>query len=194
MYTGDGNGQCPTWTPFLGFMGAASCLVLANWGAAIGTWRSGIGLCKMGVDHPHGIVKNLIAIIMAGVLGIFGLIVAIIIGGSVSGPTEEGYTTYSIYNAWSHLAAGLCCGGTCLAAGYATGIAGEASIIAVGIRAVGNQRKKGRYAADGFEGDAARLYIAGVTILSFAGALGLYGFIVSLIIVSGSGYQCLYNE
>jgi hypothetical protein len=32
--------------------------------------------------------------------------------------------------------------------------------------------------------------IAGVTILSFAGALGLYGFIVSLIIVSSGGYYC----
>jgi len=151
-----------------------------------------MGVCKMGVDHPAGIIKNLIAVIMSGVLGIFGLIVAIIIGGSVSGPTIEGYTTYSLFSAWSHFSAGICCGGTCLAAGYATGIAGEASCIAFGVRAAGNRIKKGKYGGDGYEGDATKLYIAGVTILSFAGALGLYGFIVSLIIVSSGGYSCEY--
>ena len=39
------------------------------------------------------------------------------------------------------MAAGICCGGTCLAAGYATGVAGEATIMAVGIRAAGNRVK-----------------------------------------------------
>jgi V-type H+-transporting ATPase proteolipid subunit len=145
----------------------------------------------MSVDNPQGIMKNLLGIIMAGVLGIFGLIVAIIIGGSVTGPNEDGATTYSEFNAWAHLAAGLCCGGPCLAAGYATGIAGESNIIAVGIRASGNRAKSKRGGIDdGDEGDAAKLYIAGVTILSFAGATGLYGFIVSLIIVSSSAYSC----
>ena len=30
----------------------------------------------MGVDHPAGIIKNIVPIVMAGVLGIYGLIVA----------------------------------------------------------------------------------------------------------------------
>ena len=73
--------NCPTWAPFCGYLGAAICVILANWGAAVGTYKSGMGLCRLGVVHPNGIIKNLIAIIMAGVLGIFGLIVSIIIAG-----------------------------------------------------------------------------------------------------------------
>jgi F0F1-type ATP synthase membrane subunit c/vacuolar-type H+-ATPase subunit K len=59
-----------------GYMGTALCIIFANWGAAWGTWRSGQGLCAMGVNHPNGIIKNLVAISMAGVLGIYGVIVS----------------------------------------------------------------------------------------------------------------------
>ena len=73
-------------------------------------------------------------------------------------------------------------------------IASGPSIKAVGIRAHGNKCKDQRAFAsagdDYEEGDATKLYIAGVTILSFSGALGLYGFIVALIICSTPGYQC----
>lgn len=157
-------------------MGAAACIVFSNLGAAIGTYKCGMGICKLGVTHPGGIIKNLIGIIMAGVLGIFGLIVTIIISGGISPPLDSTVATYSMYNGYSHLASGLCCGLTCLAAGYSTGVAGEANIVSVGIRAKGNRIKNGT-GEDGEEGDANSLYIAGVTILSFAGALGLYGFI-----------------
>ena len=178
-----------------GFLGASACIVLANWGAAWGTWKSGMGLCQMGVNHPNGIIKNLVAIIMAGVLGIYGLIVAIIISGGVSAPMNNSGNTYSQYTGWAHLAAGLCCGLSCLAAGAATGIAGEVGIVATGLRAELNHAKstRGMMGSGGDivdEGDAGKLYIGSVTILSFAGAIGLYGFIVSLIITSSDYYPC----
>ena len=44
------------------------------------------------------------------------------------------------------------------------------------------------------EGDAGKLYIGSVTILSFSGAIGLYGFIVALIITSLDYYSCDWNE
>ena len=152
----------------------------------------------MGVNHPNGMIKNLVAIIMAGVLGIYGLIVAIIISGNVSSPTDDG-NTYSQFTGWSHMAAGLCCGFSCLAAGGATGIAGEVGIKATGLRAELNHAKASR-GMGGMggggeimdEGDAARLYIGSVTILSFSGAIGLYGFIVALIITSSDYYPCEY--
>eukprot|EP00559_Dactyliosolen_fragilissimus_P005692 CAMPEP_0184855216 /NCGR_PEP_ID=MMETSP0580-20130426/523_1 /TAXON_ID=1118495 /ORGANISM="Dactyliosolen fragilissimus" /LENGTH=151 /DNA_ID=CAMNT_0027349671 /DNA_START=277 /DNA_END=732 /DNA_ORIENTATION=+ len=149
----------------------------------------------MGVNHPGGIIKNLVAIIMAGVLGIYGLIVAIIIAGSVTSPKDGVGNTYSEYTGWAHLAAGLCCGLCCLAAGGATGVAGEYGIKATGLRAELNHAKKNR----GFggasnevtdEGDAGKLYIGSVTILSFSGAIGLYGFILALIITSSNYYPC----
>jgi V-type H+-transporting ATPase proteolipid subunit len=149
----------------------------------------------MGVGHPGGIVKNLVAIIMAGVLGIYGLIVAIIIGGAVSAPASDtGNAVYSQYTGWAHLAAGLCCGLSCLAAGGATGVAGEVGIKATGYRAQLNNAKNvgfgGRMTDITDEGDAGKLYIGQVTILSFSGAIGLYGFIVALIITSSSDYPC----
>uniref|UniRef100_A0A7S1D4Y2 V-type proton ATPase proteolipid subunit n=1 Tax=Cyclophora tenuis TaxID=216820 RepID=A0A7S1D4Y2_CYCTE len=134
---------------------------------------------------------------MAGVLGIYGLIVAIIISGGVSAPLAGVGNTYSQYTGWAHLAAGLCCGLTCLAAGGATGIAGEVGIIASGLRAELNHAKSNRGMMGGGsseivdEGDAGKLYIGSVTILSFSGAIGLYGFIVALIITSSDYYGCV---
>jgi V-type H+-transporting ATPase proteolipid subunit len=151
----------------------------------------------MGVNHPNGIIKNLVAIIMAGVLGIYGLIVSIIIGGAISAPGDNG-NTYSQFSGWAHLAAGLCCGLSCLAAGGATGVAGDVGIRATGLRAELNHAKNnswsgGRGGDIVDEGDAGKLYIGQVTILSFSGAIGLYGFIVALIITSSSTYPCDYN-
>ena len=55
---------------FSGYIGAASCMILANFGSAWGTWQAGLGVCKMGVDYPKGVIKNIVPIVMAGVLGI----------------------------------------------------------------------------------------------------------------------------
>lgn len=154
----------------------------------------------MGINHPGGIVKNLVAIIMAGVLGIYGLIVAIIIGGGISSPSSDaGTNMYSQYTGWAHLAAGLCCGLSCLAAGAATGIAGEVGILATGLRAeLCHSKMNAMSGAFGGEitdeGDSGKLYIGSVTILSFSGAIGLYGFIVALIITSSNDYTCDFAQ
>jgi V-type H+-transporting ATPase proteolipid subunit len=87
-------------------------------------------------------------------LGIYGLIVAVIIQGSIVAPSN-GMSQYSLYTGFAHLAAGLCCGLSGLAAGMAIGIVGDA-----GVRAVGQQEK---------------LFVGMILILIFAEALGLYG-------------------
>merc|ERR1712194_90869 len=89
--------------------------------------------------------------------------VAVIIQGSIV-PPQNGYSRYSLYTGFAHLAAGLCCGLSGLAAGMAIGIVGDA-----GVRAVGQQEK---------------LFV--VLILIFAEALGLYGLIVALILSQNS--------
>ena len=53
-----------------GYMGAASCIILSNFGSAWGTWKAGVGVCKMGTIYPEGVIKNIVPIVMAGVLGI----------------------------------------------------------------------------------------------------------------------------
>merc|ERR1719164_235046 len=153
--------MCPPSASFFGFMGCASALVFACLGAAYGTAKSGVGVANMGVLHADMVMKSIIPIIMAGVLGIYGLIVAVLLGSSIDGDKPYGYASYSGYSA---LAAGLCCGMAGLSAGIAIGIVGDA-----GVRANARQPK---------------LFVGVILILIFAEALGLYGLIVALILSS----------
>ena len=86
-----------------GYAGAASCIILANFGSAWGTWRAGIGVCAMGVDYSKGIIKNIVPIVMAGVLGIYGLIVSVIIAQAILPPNADKSTNYSLYNGYAHV-------------------------------------------------------------------------------------------
>ena len=54
---------------------------LLDLGAAYGTAKSGVGISSMGVLKPELIFKSIVPIIMAGILGIYGLIVAVILIG-----------------------------------------------------------------------------------------------------------------
>jgi len=154
---------CPASAPFFGFMGAAVALIFANLGAAYGTAKSGVGVSSMGVMKPDLVMKSIIPVVMAGVLGIYGLIIAVIIANGVA-PPAGGVTQYSSFTGYAHLAAGLACGLSGMAAGIAIGIVGDA-----GVRASAQQ---------------AKLYVGMVLILIFAEALGLYGLIVGLILTS----------
>ena len=140
---------------FFGYMGVASALVFANLGAAYGTAKSGVGICAMGVLKPDKIIKSVIPVIMAGILGIYGLIVAVILAQKIG-------SDYNYKKGYSHLASGLCCGLSSLGAGIAIGIGGDA-----GVRALGQTD---------------RIFVGMMLILIFAEALGLYGLIVSLIL------------
>lgn len=58
----------------------------------------------MGIDHPAGIIKNIVPIVMAGVLGIYGLIVSVIITQAISTPTSgDMMNTYSTFNGYTHV-------------------------------------------------------------------------------------------
>jgi F0F1-type ATP synthase membrane subunit c/vacuolar-type H+-ATPase subunit K len=71
---------------------------------------------------------------------------------------------YSFYDGYAHLASGLSCGFSSLAAGLAIGIVGDA-----GVRANAQQDK---------------IFVGMILILIFGEALALYGLIVSLILSS----------
>ena len=62
-------------------MGLTAGLVFANLGAAYGTAKSGVGIASIGVLRSDLVFKSLIPIIMAGILAIYGLIVAVILSG-----------------------------------------------------------------------------------------------------------------
>jgi V-type H+-transporting ATPase 16kDa proteolipid subunit len=160
---------CPTSAPFFGFAGVTCALVFATFGAAYGTAKSGVGIASMGVMNPSAVIKNLLPVILAGILGIYGLIVAVIIQGSISMPDSNGATKYSSFSGYAHLSAGLCCGLSSLAAGMAIGIVGDS-----GVRAVGQNDK---------------IFVGMIVMLIFGEALGLYGLIVSLLL-SQQNFTC----
>merc|ERR1712025_607083 len=149
---------CDPSSVFFGFMGITSAVVFANLGAAYGTAKSGVGISSMGVMRPDMIMRSIIPVVMAGVLGIYGLITAVIINGKIEEPSHSAYSGYA------HLGAGLTVGMSSLAAGLAIGIVGDA-----GDRANAQQP---------------RLFVGIILILIFAEALGLYGLIVGLVVAS----------
>ena len=137
-------------------MGVASALVFANLGAAYGTAKAGVGIASLGVIDSSKIFKSLIPIIMAGILGIYGVIVAVLLIPDAKAATDKpgaGYRT---------LGAGLSCGLSSLASGLAIGVAGDA-----GVRAFAQ--------SDG-------IFVGMILILIFAEAIGLYGLIVAILI------------
>mmetsp|Transcript_7832 Transcript_7832/g.23566 ORF Transcript_7832/g.23566 Transcript_7832/m.23566 type:complete len:126 (+) Transcript_7832:284-661(+) len=123
---------------------------------------------------------------MAGVIGIYGFIIAVVVGTksklflevflsvselqcAVKEP-NGGNPQYTLFAAFGHLGSGLTGGLSGLAAGMAIGIVGDA-----GVRATAQQPK---------------LFVGMILILIFAEALGLYGLIVALIMSSSTGGTC----
>jgi len=74
--------------PFFGFMGAMSAVVFACMGAAYGTAKAGVGIASMGVMRPELVMKSIVPVVMAGVLGIYGLIMAVIISTNSASPRD----------------------------------------------------------------------------------------------------------
>ena len=149
------EGECPVYAPFFGVMGVTSAMVFSAMGAAYGTAKSGTGIASMAVMRPELIMKSIIPVVMAGIIAIYGLVVAVLIAGKV----EPG-GKYHLMSAFLHLGAGLSVGLSGLAAGYAIGIVGDC-----GVRATAQQP---------------RMFVGMILILIFAEVLGLYGLIVAI--------------
>ncbi|CAB1337810.1 unnamed protein product, partial [Coregonus sp. 'balchen'] len=131
------------------------CCLLSSLGAAYGTAKSGTGIAAMSVMRPELIMKSIIPVVMAGIIAIYGLVVAVLIANNIS-------EKVTLYKSFLHLGAGLSVGLSGLAAGFAIGIVGDA-----GVRGTAQQP---------------RLFVGMILILIFAEVLGLYGLIVALIL------------
>ncbi|KIH88046.1 V-type H+-transporting ATPase 16kDa proteolipid subunit [Sporothrix schenckii 1099-18] len=149
---------CPVYAPFFGAMGCTAAIVFTCLGASYGTAKSGVGIAAMGVLRPDLIVKNIVPVIMAGIIGIYGLVVSVLISDNLK------QDQYALYTGFIQLGAGLAVGLAGLAAGFAIGIVGDA-----GVRGTAQQP---------------RLFVGMILILIFAEVLGLYGLIVALLMNS----------
>ncbi|EPS39688.1 hypothetical protein H072_6529 [Dactylellina haptotyla CBS 200.50] len=158
----DHNPLTPAFAPFFGMAGVAFAMIGGCAGAAFGTAKSGIGISGIGIFRPELIMKSLIPVVMSGILGVYSLVVSVLIAGDM-GPDKS----YSLFQGFLHLSAGLSVGCSGLAAGYAIGNVGDA-----GVRAYLEQ---------------SRVYVGMVLILIFAEVLGLYGLIVALILNTKGG-------
>jgi V-type H+-transporting ATPase proteolipid subunit len=152
------NPNEPPYVAFFGVMGATSAMVFSALGAAYGTAKSGTGIAAMSVMRPELIMKSIIPVVMAGILAIYGLVVAVLIA---NGLKPSGY---ELFKSFVDLGAGLSVGLSGLAAGFAIGIVGDA-----GVRGTAQQP---------------RLYVGMILILIFAEVLGLYGLIVALMLTT----------
>lgn len=139
-------------------------------------------------------MKSVITVIMAGMVGLYGLIIGILLTANSTSPFHElalsflslrlrFYRPFSLssllllipvhpknfsdFKGFAFLASGLSVGLASLAAGMCIGIVGDA-----GVRANAQQEK---------------LFVGMILMLVFAEALGLYGLIVALILAVASG-------
>ncbi|KYK61801.1 vacuolar ATP synthase 16 kDa proteolipid subunit [Drechmeria coniospora] len=174
---------------FFGAMGCAFAIILATIGASYGTARSAVAIFSCGVLRPERFMQNTYAhpptrgttpstvdgvhrrlcAVMAQILSIYGLVASVIIANKVK-------EKMAAHAGFLQLGAGLAVGLCCLAAGFAIGVVGDA-----GVRASTQQP---------------RLYVGMVLILIFAEVLGLYGVVVSILMITRSASSdvttCLY--
>ncbi|KAL7075416.1 hypothetical protein ACQ4LE_004917 [Meloidogyne hapla] len=146
------------YAPFFGSLGVTAAMIFTAAGSAYGTAKSGTGIACMSVARPDLVMKAIIPVVMAGIVAIYGLVVAVIISGKLAVGGKE----YTVNAGFSQFAAGLVCGLCGLGAGYAIGIVGDA-----GVRGLAQQP---------------RLFVGMILMLIFSEVLGLYGMIVSLLL------------
>lgn len=149
-----------SYVSFFGVMGATSAMVFSALGAAYGTAKSGTGIAAMSVMRPELIMKSIIPVVMAGIIAIYGFVVAVLITNKMD------IESYTLFRSFLDLGAGLSVGLSGLAAGFAIGIVGDA-----GVRGTAQQP---------------RLFVGMILILIFSEVLGLYGLIVALVLTTKS--------
>jgi len=146
----------PLYAPFFSVMGATSAMVFSAMGAAYGTAKSGVGIAAMAIMKPELIMRSVIPVVMAGIIAIYGVVVAVLITNSIT-------TADNMMRDFVNLGAGLSVGLSGLAAGMAIGVVGDS-----GVRGTAQQPK---------------LFVGMVLILIFAEVLGLYGLITALVMM-----------
>ncbi|EPY33953.1 V-type H+-transporting ATPase 16kDa proteolipid subunit [Angomonas deanei] len=147
--------ECEPEAFLFGMFGAAISLALANVGAAYGTAKAGVAVAQLGIVQPTRVMRGIVPVVMAGILGIYGLIVSVIISNNMK------IAGYPLFSGYMHLGAGLAAGFASLAAGYAIGVVGDICCYA--------------YAKP------KRIFVPMILMLIFAEALGLFGLITALL-------------
>lgn len=156
------DSDCTSTAVLFAFLGVACALAFTGIGSGYGTAKSAMGVFSVCSLRPDFIYRGLMPIIMAGIVGIYGLVSAVIIVPNVHEPGK-----YHLFSGYSALAAGLSVGLSGLASGMCIGVAGDAAAYAMA--------------------DQPKLIMGAMLILIFGEVLGLYGFIISIIVGAKKG-------
>jgi len=148
----------------MGGMGMVSALVFSAIGSAYGMAKAGVAVTSIGIMHPDKLMKSLIPVIMAGMIGIYGVLIAIVLTTTklkAGGGSEEPLSDFT--------------GIVCFAGGLATGLSGLAAGIAIGV--VGDAGVR----ANAIQ---SKVFTPMIVILVFAEALGIFGVIIGIIAIN----------
>lgn len=77
--------RCCSWFPVPNLTSCVSVCLSSSpaLGAAYGTAKSGTGIAAMSVMRPELIMKSIIPVVMAGIIAIYGLVVAVLIANNI---------------------------------------------------------------------------------------------------------------
>ncbi|EAY19494.1 V-type ATPase, C subunit family protein [Trichomonas vaginalis G3] len=159
---------CPAVAPFFSYLGIGIALAFTGIGSGYGTAKSAIGVFAACAIHPEFIYKGLLPVVMAGIVGIYGLVAAVIINPKVA--SEK----FHLFDSYAHLAAGISVGLCGLASGMCIGVAGDA--------------------ASRVMAEKPQLLMGAMLVLIFGEVLGLYGFIVACILSNKSDGRACYLD
>uniref|UniRef100_A0A915HJF7 V-type proton ATPase proteolipid subunit n=1 Tax=Romanomermis culicivorax TaxID=13658 RepID=A0A915HJF7_ROMCU len=147
----------PYYSILFGVIGGAVSIIFSACGAAYGTAKSMEGIVELGIKKPALIMRSIVPVVMAGILGINGLAVSVIIIGRL---TSAG--NYSLYEGLKCMGAGIIVGFCNFASGIAIGQLGDGGSRAMAYKPV--------------------VFTAFVAMQGFAMVIGLYGLIVAVIL------------
>jgi len=181
--------------PMLKYAGILSAIGFSTAGSAYGTKKSAEGVSAVSIAHPELVMRSFIPVIQAGVIGIYGLVLSVVI------LRKDTPSDYVFADGCADLAAGLACGLACLYSGRAIGDIGLKGLMGLKDHAdkqcvpsriqvpAQDEAQQALLSEVSHVSNPnnvlswwAKPFVSMVMSLIYAEALGLYGLIVGLLI------------